>query len=54
MGLFALPLSDDPKENAKSAIANLQLYTTGEGGAYNLNFALVCIEKAIKQEKELK
>lgn len=53
MGLFALPLSDDPKVNAEAAISNLRLYTSGEGGAYNLGFALVCIEKAIEQEKEL-
>ena len=52
MGLFALPLYDDPVKNAEAAIANLKLYTTGEGGAYNLSFALSCIEKAIEQEKE--
>lgn len=51
MGLFALPLYDDPIKNAEAAIANLKLYTTGEGGAYNLSFALSCIEKAIEQEK---
>lgn len=52
MGLFALPLSDDPKINAEAAQANLRLYTSGEGGAYNLDFALACIQKAIEQEKE--
>jgi len=52
MGLFALPLYDDPIKNAEAAISNLKLYTTGEGGSYNLGFALACIEKAIEQEKE--
>lgn len=52
MGLFALPLYDDPKLNAAAAQANLRLYTSGEGGAYNLDFALACIQKAIEQEKE--
>jgi hypothetical protein len=51
MGLFALPLYDDPIKNAEAAIANLKLYTTGEGGSYNLGFALACVEKAIEQEK---
>lgn len=53
MGLFALPLSDDPKVNADAAISNLRLYISGEGGTYNLTFALGCVEKAIEQEKEL-
>lgn len=53
MGLFALPLSDDPKVNAEAAISNLRLYISGEGGTYNLTFALGCVEKAIEQEKEL-
>ena len=52
MGLFALPLYDDPIKNAEAAISNLKLYTTGEGGAYNLYFALSCVQKAIEQEKE--
>jgi hypothetical protein len=52
MGLFALPLYDDPVKNAEAAIANLKLYTTGEGGAYNLHFALSCVQKAIEQERE--
>lgn len=53
MGLFALPLYDDPKKNAEAAISNLRLYISGEGGAYNLTFALGCVEKAIEQEKDL-
>lgn len=53
MGLFALPLYDDPKLNAAAAQANLRLYTSGEGGFYNLELALSCIQKAIEQEKDL-
>lgn len=53
MGLFALPLYDDPKQNVEAAQANLRLYTSGEGGAYNLGFALACIQKAIEQERQL-
>ena len=53
MGLFALPLSDDPKINAEAAISNLRLYISGEGGEYNLTFALGCVEKAIEQQKEI-
>ena len=52
MGLFALPLYDDPIKNAEAAISNLKLYTTGEGGSYNLSLALACVEKAIEQQKE--
>jgi hypothetical protein len=52
MGLFALPLYDDPKKNAKAAIANLELYTTEEGGLWNLQAAFMCVQKAIEQEKE--
>jgi hypothetical protein len=53
MGLFALPLYDEPKKNAEAAISNLRLYISGEGGTYNLTFALGCVERAIEQEKEL-
>lgn len=52
MGLFAVPIYNDPVKNTEAAISNLLLYTTGEGGSYNLYFALSCVQKAIDQEKE--
>lgn len=51
MGLFALPIYDDPLENVEAAEANLKIFWEHpeQKNEYLLEFAIYCLQVACEQ-----